>query len=132
MSGADDDSGAEARIPEHAPDPTASSGYRPPPSLAPRYTLSTYRPRYRWPARPAGGARNPVVQWSAAIVCSVVIIVCLSVCGVYIARLPEVAHDVADSLAVIFIAGGIGLIAGVVPLYYLARASRAWRTRRFR
>ena len=62
------------------------------------------------------------MQWSAAIVCSIVIIISLSVCGVYIARLPEVAHGVAGSLVVIFLAGGIGIVAGVVPLYYFARA----------
>ena len=50
------------------------------------------------------------------------LIVCLSVCGVYIARLPELAHDVDDSVTMIFIAAGIGIVFGVVPLYFLSRA----------
>jgi hypothetical protein len=77
------------------------------------------------PLRPVGGVQNGCAQWAAALVCSIVLIVCVSVCGVYIARLPEVAHSVGDTVAVIFIAAALGAIFGVVPLYFFARAYAA-------
>jgi protease prsW family protein len=83
---------------------------------------TTYRTAQRWPSRHVGGAGNAAVQWISAVFCTTLLIVCLSVAGVYIARLPEVAHDVADTLIVIFISAGAGTLFGAVPLYYTARA----------
>jgi hypothetical protein len=72
--------------------------------------------------RPAGGAQHPAVQWLSAIFCSAVLITCLSVAGVYIANLAKAGLDPAVQLAGALIAIALGLLFGVMPLYFTTRA----------
>jgi hypothetical protein len=86
------------------------------------YLESQRRP----PARPvmnaAGGVQNVYVQWLAAIVCTAVLITSVSVAGVFIARMAEADRDPATQLAVVLVAVAAGLLAGVLPIYFAARA----------
>ncbi len=74
---------------------------------------------YRPPSQPAG---RQVAAWAAGTIGTVVLIVCLSVAGTYIATLTEARADVGRSLGVIAGAVAIGAVFGLALPYVAARA----------
>jgi hypothetical protein len=117
----------DARTPASPPlTPYSYRDVRSVPDTAARPAITPYMARQRTrtiPAeRPAGGAQSPAVQWLSALFCTSVIITCLVVAGTYISSLPRAGIDPATQLAGALIAIAIGAVAGVLPLYWTARA----------